>query len=189
MERQNSELKCELQTADGSSGYSEIGSNNFMTFSSQNQTSVKGNSLYVPALNGIRKFVDFKIEVQPKLDVKPCVSFEPDSGNKDEFVDFGLGYCRQVKDGEQDRIAGLNESPMCFEDFLNMVEKPGEVDKLKFERKLQQESLQSRNIFQKSKNNNDSDGFENKYDSAHSENSCVGAQQERHSGPTGGEEI
>merc|ERR1719419_1364003 len=80
LERQNSELKCELQTADGSSGYSEIGSNNFMTFSSQNQPSVKGNSLYVPALNGIRKFVDFNFEAQPKLDVKPCVSLEPDSG-------------------------------------------------------------------------------------------------------------
>jgi len=92
LERQNSELKSELQTTDGSSRDEEKETNNFMTFYSPAEPSEEGNSLSVPSFSEIRKFMDFNLEALPKPESKLNVSFEPEcTGKKEEFVDFDLG--------------------------------------------------------------------------------------------------
>merc|ERR1719397_612549 len=152
LELQNSVLKSELQTADRSSRAAEEELDNFKKLYSQNQLGVKGNFMYVPALKSIRKITDFNSEELPMPDVKPCLPLWPEcTGNKEEFIDFKLGDCSQVNDVEVERIAALNESQICHKGFLNTKEKFSSADKLNLEQKQQQESLQGRNNFRKSK--------------------------------------
>jgi len=133
--------------------------------------------------------MDCDLEALPVPDVKPCLSFEPEcTGRKEELVDFRQGYFRQVNDVELDRIAAIDEGEICYENIPNTLEKLDKVVKLKFVRKLQQETFQSRNIFRMATNKIDSDGFENEYDSANFYSSCVNTHQERHIEPTSSEE-
>jgi len=181
LELQNSVLKSELQIADRSSRDAEEELNNFKKFYSQNQLSMNGNFFYIPALNEYRKIMDLNLDALPMPDVQSRLSFEPEcTGKKEEFMDFKLGYSRQVNDVEMERIAALNESQTCHEDFPNMKEKLDRVDKLNLERNLRQELLQSRNISRKSKNKDVPEGYENKDDNEPFESSCVIAQQEHH---------
>jgi len=189
LERQNSILKSELQTADRYSRDAEEELNNFKKFYRQNQLSAKGNFIYVPALNVFRKSTDFNLEELPVPDVKPCLRLEPQCiGNKEEFIDFKLGDCGQVNDVEVERIAALNDSHICYKNFPNMKEKFNQADKLNLEQKLQQESLQGRNIFRKSKNKIVPDGSKNlKDDNEPIVSSCVNAKHE-HNEPTSSKE-
>jgi len=174
LEHQNSVLKFELQNANRFSG-DEQELNNFMKFHSPNQLSMKGNFLYEPGCKEM-----------PLSDLKPCLSYEPEcTGKKGEFIDFNQGYGRRVNNFELERTDALNKSLICYEDFPNIKMKLDEVDKLNMERKLQQESLLSRNIFRKSKNNIDPEGFNNlKLDYKPFESSCVDARQEHHNAST-----
>jgi len=189
LERQNSILKSELQTLERSSRDAEEELNNFKKFCSQNQLSAKGNFMFVPALNEIRKITDFNREAVPMPDVKPCLPVEPEfSGNKKEFIDFERGDCRQVNDVEVERIAAVNESQICCMDFPNM-EKFYQADKLNLKQKLQQESLQGRNIFRKSANQIVPEGSKYlKHDHETFESSCEIAHQEHNIEPTSNEE-
>jgi len=151
LEWQNSILKSELQTADRSSAEEEL--NNFRQFSRENQISAEANLVYIPALNESREITAFNLDALPTTDVKPCLSSESEcTGKKGEFIDFKLWNCTQVHDGELERIAALNESSICYEDFPNMKEKPYQADKLNLEGRLRQKSFQSRNIYRKPNN-------------------------------------
>jgi len=190
LERQNSILKSELQNADRSSRDAKEELNNFMKFYRQNQLSAKGNFVCVPALHEIRKITELNLEALPMHDVKPCLSLKPEcAGKKEAFIDFKRGDCKQVNNVEVERIATLNECQICYKDFPNMKEKLYQADKLNLEQKLQQGSLQGRNIFRKSKNKIALDWPEHLKDgNEHFESSCVNAQQEHHIEPTNREE-
>jgi len=182
LERQNSVLTSELQNANRISGDAKQELNSSKKFHSPNQLGMKGNYLYDPGSKGIRQKPDFNLEAVPLSDAKPCLLFQPEcTGKKGEFIDFKQGYCWQVTDFNLERTDALNKSQICHGDFPNMKMKLGEADKPYLEWKLQQESLQSRNIFQNSKNNFDTEGSQKlTVDNKPFERSCVNACQEHH---------
>jgi len=171
LERQNSVLKSALQTADSSFRDNEEKDNNFKTFYSPIQHRFTGNYVHDPALRDIERIIDFNLAALTMPDVKPCLSFGSEcTWKKEELVDLKLGCFRQVSNVELDR---------------NPAHK---ADKVKFYRKLQQETFRSSNIFPMSNNKIVSDGSENEYDSAPFWSGCVNAHQERHIELTSSEE-
>merc|ERR1711920_663482 len=85
--------------------------------------------------------------------------------------------------------AALNESQICYKDFPKMKEKFYQADKPNLEQKLQQESLQGRNIFRKSKNKIVTNGSKHlKGDNEPFLSSCVNAQQEHNIEPPSSKE-
>jgi len=137
LERQNSVLTSKLGNADRSYGDVEQESNNFKKFHSPNQRSMKGNLLHDPDCKEIRQKTNFNLVALPMSNLKPSPSFWPECARKKgEFIDFKMGYCRQVNDFELERIDAVNKSQICHEDFPNMKEKLDEADKLNLERKL-----------------------------------------------------
>jgi len=182
LEHQNSVLTSELQNSNRFSEDAEEELNNFKKFHSPNQRSMEGNLLYEPVCKEVRQKTNLNLEALPLSDVKPCLAFEPEcTSKKGEFIDFKQEYCRQANDLELGRTDALYETQTCFEDFPNMKTKHDEADKLNLEWKLQHESLQSRNIFRKSKNNIDPEGSVNlKIDNNPFESSCVNPREEHH---------
>lgn len=185
LERQNSVLTSELENAERSYVDVEQELNNFKKFHSPNQRCVKGHLLHDPDCKEIRQRTDFNLEALPMSNSEPSPSFEPEcTGKNEEFIDFKPGYCRQVNGLELERIDAVNKSQICHEDIPNMKEKLDEADKLNLLRKLQQKSLQSRNIFRKADNNIAPEGSENLKVDETSESSCLNARQEHHIAPT-----
>jgi len=165
LERQNYWLKSELQNFDKSYSGPEEEFTNLKKIDSQNPSriDVKRNFLLpVPEYDEIRRSLDFDLEAIVIPDVNSYVSLEPECQEETEkFTDFKLGYYSQADHVELEDAVSVNESQLYYKDFRSTKEKLEKSHTLNRNRKLGQESLQSRNILLLSKNNFSPDGPEN----------------------------
>jgi len=150
LERQNYWLKSELQNVGKSyRGGAEEELTNLERNYSQNRSriDVKENFLLpVPEYDDMRRSLDFDLAALVIPDVKSWVSLEPEcTGETDEFTDFKPGYFRQVNHVELEEAVSVNKSQIYNKDFPNTKDKLEKPDTPNFQRKHEQESLQSRN--------------------------------------------
>jgi len=149
LERQIYWLKSELQNIAKSPRGAEEEFTNFKKIYSQNRlrTDVKENFLLpVPGYDDIRRSLDFDEEALVIPDVKSSVSLDSECPREtQEFTDFNLGYYRQVNQVELEEAVAVAESQIYYEDFSSTKVKLEKPDTLNLQRKLERESLQSRN--------------------------------------------
>merc|ERR550534_582935 len=160
LERQNYWLKSELQNVDKSYENDEEELTNLKNIYSQSRS--RGNLFPVPEWDEIRRSLDFDLEALVIPDVKSYVSLEPEStGETEEFTDLKQGYYRQVNHVELEEAVSVNGSQIYYKDFPNTKKKLEKLDTMNLQQKLEQESLQSRNISREFKNKIVPDGPEN----------------------------
>jgi len=145
LERQNFWLKSELQKVDKSYRGAEEEVTDSKKVYSQTRLGIdlRGNFLLpVPEYDEIRRSLDFDMEALVIPDVKSYVS---STGEIEEFTDFKPGCYRQENHVEPEEGVSVNESQIKCKDFPKTEEKLEKSDTMNFQRKLEQESLQSSN--------------------------------------------
>jgi len=150
LERQNYWLKSELQNVGksyrgGAEGWLTNLEKNYSW--NRQRFDVKENLLLpVPEYDDIRRSLDFDMAALVIPDVKSQVSLEREcTGETEELTDFKPGYYGQVNHVELEEAVSVNKSQIYIKDFPNTKGKLEKPDTLNFQRKHNQESLQSRN--------------------------------------------